>query len=383
MQNSNQKRGDLGQHWTPSSTVKLMLTLISGLPDNGSILEPAVGTGNIYTELIKQYDSDYIDALEIDENVVPEEYKEKFEIDSFFNMSPDRKYNCIIGNPPYVNGRLLDTTTRSNIKKYNSLIPMTSNLYLHFIEKCVKHHMIEGSQIIFIVPNTFLSKVSFGKNLRKYLLKHGNITHHIKHNAKWDKASIETVIFRWVKGEKQNGHIINEHNVKADIFHKDGSIFFIDYKTIGTLSDWFKISVGCVPRKINLSDIGISLIKNNKIEVFSKKHMWSREIYSKPCHKILFKSGPTRSREIFYNTLDHSEEQASKHIDFAMTFKYDMSADQLKEVSEALNEFFNEKDNILGLRPDGRWTAGITEMKNIPINQTLNNIFTTIKNKAV
>jgi len=383
MKNNNQKRGDLGQHWTPKGTVELMLSLVEDMPPGSRFLEPSVGCGNIYKELVKHQASKDIDAIEVDEEVVPAEYKDKFEIGNFFDLSVDRKYDCIIGNPPYVNGRLLDAVTKENIKRSNPLIPITSNLYLHFIEKCVRHHMTEGSQIIFIIPNTFLSKVSFGRNLREYLLENGNITHHIRHNAKWEKAAVETVIFRWVKGEKQKGYIINESSSRAKIFYKDGSIFFVDYESAGTLSDWFDISVGCVPKSINKRSSGIPLIKNNRIEFFVKESLWSREIYSKPRHKILFNAGPTRSREIFYNTLDHDIVQATRHIDFSMTFKKDISDIELGKITKAIKEFFDKKDKILGLRPDGRWSVGITEMKNIPISRSLSDLFNTIKERVI
>ena len=378
MKNNNQEKGDLGQHWTPKETVELMISLIEDFPEKGTIFEPSVGCGNIYRELIKHFDHKTISAIEVDEEVIPQEYKGLFEVCDFFDYE-DKVFDCIIGNPPYVNGRLLDKSLKEKIKGLNNDIPITSNLYLHFIEKCVKSHMKEGSQIIFIIPNTFLSKVSFGKKLRKYLLANGNITHYIKHLAKWEKAAVETIIFRWVKGQNQNNYIINEDGEKTNIFYNDGTMFFVDYEPYGTLGEWFDIAVGSAPKSINRSDKGIPLIKNNKIEFYSKEHTWAREKYSKICHKILFNAGPTRSKEIFYNTLDFDEEQASKHIDFSMTFKCKITEKELEYITNELNNFFKEKDNILGLRNYGRWSVGITEMKNIPINKKLKNIFEGIK----
>lgn len=377
MKNNNQKKGDLGQHWTPEKTVELMISLVGDLPDNSTFLEPSAGSGNIYRALTRHFPSKVIDAIEIDEEVIPQDLKGVYEVIDFFQLSSNRKYDCIVGNPPYVNGRLLDEKTKSIIKSNKSLIPMTANLYLHFIEKCVRHHMIEGSQIIFIIPNTFLSKVSFGKNLRKYLLDNGNITHYIKHNAEWEKAAVETTIFRWVKGQRQENYIINENNEKSDIFFNDGTIFLVDYKPYGVLSDWFNIAVGSAPKSINRTDKGgIPLLKNNKIERYTKEHTWAREKYSKPGHKILFNSGPSRSKDIFYNTLDHTLGQAQKHIDFSMTFIYDLPDKELEELTVAIIEFFAKNEKTLGLRIDGRWSIGITEMKNIPIGYELFKLLT-------
>lgn len=68
--------------------------------------------------------------------------------------------------------------------------------------------------------------------------------------------------------------------------------------------------------------------------------------------------------------------QAQKHIDFSMTFIYDLPDKELEELTVAIIEFFAKNEKTLGLRIDGRWSIGITEMKNIPIGYELFKLLT-------
>ena len=84
MKNKNQKKGDLGQHWTPKETVDFMIGMLSK-NKNISILEPTAGSGNFIERLIK---TDYtnIKAVEIDNTVVPDHYRHLYDIKNFFFM---------------------------------------------------------------------------------------------------------------------------------------------------------------------------------------------------------------------------------------------------------------------------------------------------------
>jgi adenine-specific DNA-methyltransferase len=129
MKNKNQQCGDLGQHWTP---VDVASTMISLMKNSGTILEPSAGSGR-FVELLN---FKKLTALEIDERVIPKHLMSKYIIDNFFNFPETKKFNTIIGNPPYVAGKLLTSDWFNNWK---GILPRTANAYLHFIDKCINH----------------------------------------------------------------------------------------------------------------------------------------------------------------------------------------------------------------------------------------------------
>jgi tRNA1(Val) A37 N6-methylase TrmN6 len=63
----------------------------------------------------------------------------------------------VIGNPPYVRYRDIGAATRKLLRQDG--FDERSNLYLFFIEKCVRH-LAPGGELIFITPRDFLKATS-------------------------------------------------------------------------------------------------------------------------------------------------------------------------------------------------------------------------------
>ena len=161
MKNNKQTKGDKGQHWTPVETAKFMYSLCK---NKGNVLEPTAGSGR-FVELLVENKRDF-DAVEIDRSVIPDKYLNLYTIMNFFDLE-DRKYKTILGNPPYVNGRLLKEGALSS---WNGELSKTSNLYLHTLEKCVEKRTVDGSEVVFIIPASFISGTSLGSKLRKKMV---------------------------------------------------------------------------------------------------------------------------------------------------------------------------------------------------------------------
>jgi hypothetical protein len=371
MLNKKQKKGDLGQHWTPPETVAFMIDL---LENRESILEPTAGSGRFLDQLIKLNFKE-VKAVEVDEKIISSNYASIYDIDNFFNWQGS-EYESIIGNPPYVNGKLIDEITINLIKNCKKLeLPITSNLYLHVIEKCVKYHLKNMGEIVFIVPDTLMSKSSKGSRLRSWMCENGSFTHFYKTDVKWEKAAVSTCIIRWVKGEKQRK--IKTEQGHKHIFHSNGMIYVLDYEPLKTFSSFFKIGVGCAPSKnflLHKESGGVGFLSGKKIKYYDMSNInsWPRKRITSKKHKILFMAGPTRDKNPFYSTkLYVDTDQSSLHIDSFMIPNFNIEEDKLTDLAIEINNFFVRRNNDLNCRIQGRWSLGIKELRNIPIDKEL------------
>jgi len=149
-----------GQVFTPSSLVERMLSLRKNA---GRVLEPACGDGAFSARLPGCV------AIELDAVHCPPDALNS----DFFAYPEHEQFNTIIGNPPYVTARNITPTTRRYL--HSRLLDGHANLYLHFIEKSVRH-LATGGEIIFITPRDFL-KATGAARLNAWLFEQGTITH--------------------------------------------------------------------------------------------------------------------------------------------------------------------------------------------------------------
>jgi len=152
-----------GQVFTPPAIVERMIALIR---NKGRILEPACGDGVFVTRIPPHYPD--VVAIEIDPAHCPDGALNA----DFFTYPEIEKFETIIGNPPYVKARDILTTTRRHFS--TQLLDGHANLYLHFIEKCVRH-LKPGGELIFITPRDFL-KATGAARLNTWLFDQGTIT---------------------------------------------------------------------------------------------------------------------------------------------------------------------------------------------------------------
>lgn len=175
----------LGQVFTPRSVVNFMISLRQR---QGRILEPSCGDGAFVRVL-----SDCT-AIEIDSRLAPASALRA----DFFAISPELKFPSVIGNPPYVRFRDIPTATRRLLE--TTLLNGHANLYLHFIEKAVRH-LTDDGELIFITPREFL-KATAAAQLNAWLYQQGTITHAVElGDARiFDDASPNCLIWRFEKG---------------------------------------------------------------------------------------------------------------------------------------------------------------------------------------
>ncbi len=153
----------LGQVFTPEPIVRRMLALMR---NHGRVLEPSCGDGAFSGRLPGCM------AIEIDPRQCPSGALNQ----DFFVFPESEKFATIIGNPPYVRYQDIPAATRERLSAEH--FDARSNLYLFFIEKCLRH-LLPGGELIFITPRDFL-KATSAVRLNRLLHAAGTITDFIE-----------------------------------------------------------------------------------------------------------------------------------------------------------------------------------------------------------
>lgn len=224
----------LGQVFTPAEVVNKMLSLRKNF---GRVLEPSCGAGAFFNAIPNCV------GIEIDSNHCP---KNAYNMD-FFDYPISEKFDTIIGNPPYVSFQDISESTKSKLDM--QLFNSRANLYLFFIEKCIRHLTSHG-ELIFIVPRDFLKSTSSSR-LNEFIYNSGTITDLIETgdgNIFGDYApNSNCVIFRF---EKDNF----ERKTSDDLnfIYNSGQLYFTksDYKL--KFSDVFYVKVGAASGADNI-----------------------------------------------------------------------------------------------------------------------------------
>jgi adenine-specific DNA-methyltransferase len=153
----------LGQVFTPEPIVRRMLALMK---NRGRVLEPSCGDGAFFRHLPG------CTAIEIDPRHCPHGALNQ----DFFAYPVSERFATIIGNPPYVRYQDIPTATRERLSSEH--FDGRSNLYLFFIEKCLRH-LEPGGEMVFITPRDFL-KATSAVRLNRLLHAEGTITDFIE-----------------------------------------------------------------------------------------------------------------------------------------------------------------------------------------------------------
>lgn len=178
----------LGQVFTPEPVVRAMLALRR---NHGRTLEPSCGDGAFLRHLPGavgvEFDAAHCPpgALNID----------------FFAYPVVERFDTIIGNPPYVRCQDIPPTTRERLDATH--LDGRSNLYLFFVEKCLRH-LAPGGELIFITPRDFLKSTS-AVRLNRLLFAQGTITDAIElGDARvFDDAVPNCLIWRFEKDRSE------------------------------------------------------------------------------------------------------------------------------------------------------------------------------------
>lgn len=162
-----------------------MLALVR---NHGRVLEPSCGDGAFSRHFPR------CTAIEIDPRHCPAGCLNT----DFFAFPDSECFDTIIGNPPYVRYQDIPPATRQLLSAEH--FDGRSNLYLFFIEKCLRH-LAPGGELIFITPRDFL-KATSAVRLNRLLHAAGTITDFIElGDARvFDGATPNCAIWRFEQG---------------------------------------------------------------------------------------------------------------------------------------------------------------------------------------
>ena len=182
------ERNRLGQFATPAALAldiaRYAAARWQGRPDRAAFLDPAIGTGSFYSAFRQAFPATAIaDAcgVEIDPafasaaEALWEETGLRVIRGDFTRLVPDRPYNLILANPPYVRHHHLPREDKERLKalisdRFGIAISGLAGHYVHFL-LLADAWLADGGLAIWLVPSEFLD-VNYGSALKSYLTGH-------------------------------------------------------------------------------------------------------------------------------------------------------------------------------------------------------------------
>ena len=242
------EKKDNGIFFTPPKTINQMIDLLKPyMKDIKYVLEPSCGSCEFITRLNENFDNIEITAIELNEkiyNFIQDFESENTTIlnDDFISYKIDKKYDLIIGNPPFFVKKKKDVA-----EKYYDYFDGRPNIFILFLIKSLKNLKKKGI-LSFILPENFLNCHYYNKT-RKYINKKFKILNIIKCNDKYIDTQQDTIIFIVQRLKKPDNSYFSFNIDKFVIFGPKDNILKIKelYKDSSTLAKLnFKVSVGNV-----------------------------------------------------------------------------------------------------------------------------------------
>ena len=182
---------ETGSYYTPYDLIQFMVKYLKKQKqDFSDVLEPSAGDGRFLSALSELCDK--ITAIELFQEKVDMIrcrynqdfiHVEKHDFIQYARTSKD-KYSLIIGNPPYINPKVLDKESlklaRDLCESEGLKASVMQNMWLAFVVGACKM-LKPGGTIFFVLPMEFL-QVQYAEKLREHLEKKFNTIHIISFN---------------------------------------------------------------------------------------------------------------------------------------------------------------------------------------------------------
>lgn len=174
---SNTKRTDNAAFFTSKMLITEMMKMLPDSTENCvRILEPSVGVGNFIPLILRKFEGSeiYLDLVDIDGKSIeivqallekydiPQNVHIEYIVDDFLNHNFDKKYDYIIGNPPFY--KMKSTDKNLLIYRKNAINKVTTNICSFFLDKAMKI----GKYVSLVFPKFLLNTPEFAES-RSYL----------------------------------------------------------------------------------------------------------------------------------------------------------------------------------------------------------------------
>ena len=241
------KRKKLGQYFTPKSIRELLL---SKLPkkDNADILDPACGSGEFLLSGKKYFKNPILYGFDIDKKLINIASKlvKNASIKNFDFLNIDinkKKYDDIIGNPPYFELKLNEEIK----KKYFDIIKGRVNIFSLFI-KTGLDLLKDGGYLAYVVPPSMNNGAYFSK-LREYIIKNSSLEYlHIidgADNFHFASQKVMLIILKKTNSKKSSKYIFKKNGIT--IFTEDKNFLNKSYKNTICLKEiGFGVKTGSI-----------------------------------------------------------------------------------------------------------------------------------------
>ena len=241
------KRKKLGQYFTPKSIRELLL---SKLPkkDNADILDPACGSGEFLLSCKKYFKNPILYGFDIDKKLINISSKlvKNASIKNFDFLNIDinkKKYDYIIGNPPYFELKLNEEIK----KKYFDIIKGRVNIFSLFI-KTGLDLLKDGGYLAYVVPPSMNNGAYFSK-LREYIIKNSSLEYlHIidgADNFHLANQKVMLIILKKTNSKKSSKNIFKKNGIT--IFTEDKKFLNKAYKNTVSLKDiGYEVKTGSI-----------------------------------------------------------------------------------------------------------------------------------------
>jgi tRNA1(Val) A37 N6-methylase TrmN6 len=149
-------RAKHGIFLTPKSLREALFDHIDIVPRN--VLEPSCGSGEFLVDCERRFPNAGITGVELNDGLVSIARSNVSRTDivqsDFLDYKCDRKFDLIIGNPPFAR------VAKKNCR-YPEAILLRSNLYIEILYKCLAEHLERDGVLAMILPATIQNGASF------------------------------------------------------------------------------------------------------------------------------------------------------------------------------------------------------------------------------
>ncbi len=291
---SKEDKKNNGIYFTPPSIIaKMMNILFPYFKNITNVLEPSCGSGE-FIQRFECFTKFNIDAIEYNEtiyNSIKDKFKSNILHRNFLEWNSPKKYDLIIGNPPFYVMKKNEIKTN----KYEHYYTGRPNIFVLFIAKSLE--LLENNGILaFVLPKNFMNCLYYD-SLRKHISTTYKIIDIIEcYQDRYLETQQDTIVLII---QKKNS-VLNNSNYTVNInnytiFNTTNTVTEIKeaYKNTTTLKNMnFEVKVGNVvwnQVKDKLTNdesetrlIYSSDIVNNKLSIKKYKNQEKKNYITKP-----------------------------------------------------------------------------------------------------